>query len=362
MYEAKRTTLLENTGNTDLILLMNPTNIYYYTGFMSEPHERFFCLSIDRKKQKTTLFLPTLDEGAAQAVAEVDQLVRVADGEDGFAKLASVLDLDIKRLALEKDYMTVGTYEKLLDVFTNSEILDVTPFIEEARLHKSVDEIKKTKRAIAITEAALENVLPKIVVGMTELEVKSLLEYELKKLGAERIAFDTLVLTGKNSALPHGVSADSKIAKGDFLLFDFGVYLDEYCSDITRTFVIEEATAEQEKIYQIVKEANEAAIAAVKLGQPLQKIDLAARTVIEAAGYGDYFTHRVGHGLGLAVHEAPSIHHENRDTISPGLLFTIEPGIYVPELGGVRIEDNIYVHENGEVEVLTSYPKGLQYI
>lgn len=194
---------------------------------------------------------------------------------------------------------------------------------------------------------------------MTELTVKALLEFELKRLGAEQMAFDTLVLSGQNSALPHGVSSDKQIEQGDFLLFDFGVYVEQYCSDITRTFIVGEASVEQKLIYETVRKANEAAIAVVQTGALLKDVDLAAREVIEQAGYGQYFTHRVGHGMGLDVHEAPSVHHENEREIERGLLFTIEPGIYIPGMGGVRIEDDIYVGSDGTVDVLTSYTKEL---
>jgi len=358
MYQEKLKILKELKHEVDLILLMNPTNIYYVTGFMSEPHERFYCLLIDVENNETTLFLPSLDEQAANGLAQVDKLVAVADGEDGFAKLTSYVNKDAK-LAIEKDFVTVSDYEQLLQVFEYKTFENTTPFIEKVRLKKSTDEVAKTKRAIAITEEALAKTLPQIEVGMTELAVKALLEYELKRLGAEQIAFDTTVLAGENSALPHGVSSHKQIEQGEFLLFDFGVYVDQYCSDITRTFIVGQSTEEQKLIYQTVKQANEAAIATVQLCAPLKQVDLAAREVIEQAGYGEYFTHRVGHGMGLDVHEAPSLHHENEAEISSGLLFTIEPGIYLPKIGGVRIEDDVYVCDDGSVDVLTSYTKDL---
>lgn len=358
MYQKKLMKLSDSAHESEVILLMNPTNIYYVTGFMSEPHERFYCLLIDVKKNETILFLPSLDKQAATSVAQVDKLMAVADGEDGFAKLATYVNKHA-HVAIEKDYVTVSDFEELLKIFDNKTFANITPMIERARLNKSETEIAKTKRAITITEEALECTLPQIEVGMTELAVKALLEYELKRLGAEQLAFDTLVLAGKNSALPHGVSSNTQIEQGDFLLFDFGVYVDQYCSDITRTFVVGKASEEQRIIYETVKKANEAAIAAVQIDAPLKSIDLAAREVIEQAGYGEYFTHRVGHGMGLDVHEAPSVHHENETKITGGLLFTIEPGIYIPEIGGVRIEDDLYVRDDGTVEVLTSYTKEL---
>ena len=343
----------------DFVLLLNPIHIYYYTGFMSEPHERFYCLLMNVQSEETALFLPSLDVEAAKQVAKVDQFIPVADGEDGFHVLKHYLeDTDI-RFAVEKEDMSVAFYERLIQHFQEGSIVNVTPVIEKARLKKSPQEMEKTKRAIEITEKALEETLRHIQIGMTELSVKALLEYELKNHGAEQIAFDTIVLSGKNSALPHGVSSDKRIDKGDILLFDFGIYVNQYCSDITRTFIVGHAGKEVREMYETVKKANEAAITAVEVGKPLKDIDLAARKVIEQAGYGAYFSHRVGHGLGLDVHEAPSIHDQNEAKITKGLLFTIEPGIYIPEIGGVRIEDDIYVDAEGDVQVLTSYEKKL---
>ncbi len=145
-------------------------------------------------------------------------------------------------------------------------------------------------------------------------------------------------------------------------MFDFGVTVNGYHSDITRTFLVNQGTKEQIAMYETVKEANERAIRAVKVGRPLKEIDLAARNFIAQKGYGNYFTHRIGHGLGLEVHEPPSLHEQNDMPVQKGMLFTIEPGIYIPDLGGVRIEDDVYVNEAGEIEVLTTYPKELQYI
>ncbi|MGO4275154.1 M24 family metallopeptidase, partial [Paenibacillus sp. TAF58] len=161
-------------------------------------------------------------------------------------------------------------------------------------------------------------------------------------------------------SLPHGKPGAYSIQENDFLLFDFGVYAGGFCSDITRTFLIGEGTKEQETIYETVLAANLAAIQAVAVGTPYGVIDQTGRGVIEAKGYGAYFNNRIGHGLGLDVHEDPSINGENEMLIEPGHVFTIEPGIYMPSLGGVRIEDDVCVQPNGKVEVLTHYPKQLR--
>lgn len=365
MYQKRQEKLMnymKNELGADMALLMSPINIYYYTGFLSNPHERFFVLAIDAKNNNTTLYLPSLDENAAKEAATVNEFVPVFDHENGYEKFKQHLNQDVNHFCIEKNYVTVEQYEQIGSIFHKANFSNIEPFIVQERLKKSADEITKVKKAIHITEEGLKNTLPKIKVGMTELQVKAELEYELKLLGADNFAFDSLILSGKNSALPHGVSGTREIQQGDFLLFDFGIFTDGYCSDITRTFIIGEGTEKQIDVYQTVLEANEKAIEAVKVGNPLKVIDIAARDVITNKGYGAYFTHRTGHGMGLDVHEAPSIHNENEQTIETGLLFTIEPGIYIPEIGGVRIEDDIYINENGEVEVLSSFPKQLTYI
>ncbi len=172
-----------------------------------------------------------------------------------------------------------------------------------------------------------------------------------------------MVLAGEKAALPHGKPGDRELKNGDFLLIDFGVITyDRYCSDITRTFVIGEADDKQKEIYDIVKRSTQAGVDAVKAGVPLKEFDIAARSIIQESGYGEYFNNRVGHGLGIEVHEAPSIHHLNDDIAQKGMVFTIEPGIYIPGYGGVRIEEEVYINEDGEAEVLTSFPRDLREI
>lgn len=170
-----------------------------------------------------------------------------------------------------------------------------------------------------------------------------------------------MVLTGTNGALPHGTPGDTKIKKGDLVLFDLGVVHKGYCSDITRTVAYGEISAEQEKIYNTALKAQLAAIEKVKAGVPAKEVDLTARNIIKDAGYGDYFPHRLGHGLGASVHEFPSITETNEMALQENMVFTIEPGIYVPGVAGVRIEDDIVVTKDG-YEILTEFPKELTYV
>lgn len=365
MYKMRQKRLinhLQNELQVDSALIISPITIYYYTGFNSDPHERFFVLFVNAKTEKTILFLPSLDEDAAKEVAKVDEFVSITDTENGYDKLSQKIGRSITSFAFEKSYVTVAQYEMLTKYYPDAKFKNIESFINMERIKKLPKEIEYVKKAIQITEKGLVNTLEKIQLGMTELQIKAELEYQLMLLGPDGIAFDTIVLSGENTALPHGVPGNRKIQRGDFLLFDFGVTVNGYHSDLTRTFIVGEGSQEQIDIYDTVCRANEIAIEAVKVGDPLKVIDQAARNYITRKHYGEYFTHRIGHGLGLEVHEQPSVHNENEETVEAGLLFTIEPGIYIPQVGGVRIEDNIYVNDDGEVEVLSSFRKALTYI
>jgi len=364
VYQSRQKQILQYIQQTqsEAILLMVPKNIYYFTGFLSEPHERFFALHIDSQTGKSILFVPSLDMDAAQAEAVVDEIIPVSDVENPYEIFKQCIGKVTGRFALEKSYMTISQLEQFNQQIPTFSYEDIETYIWQMRANKSENEIAKIKQAIAISEQALQYTWDQIKIGMTELEVKAELEYQMTILGADAIAFETIVLSGKRAALPHGSAGDTKINRGDFLLFDFGVTKDGYHSDLTRTCIVGEGTEEQIKIYNTVREAYERAIQTVKIGTKLQMIDKVARLFIEEQGYGKYFTHRIGHGLGLDVHEYPSIHSNNEELIQEGLLFTIEPGIYVPEIGGVRIEDDIYITSDGKVEVLSSFTKELIYV
>lgn len=361
MYRERKQTLEKRLmrDNDALAFIVSPVHIHYYTGFNSEAHERFFALIYDSEAQKSYLFLPELDYEKAKEIAQVDELVPVSDTENGYDIVKQTVNVKRETVAIEKSALTVHDLEQLEMTFEDPNIIGIDQFITTERLRKSEEEIMNVRKAIDITEKGLAHIVEFVKLGMTEIEIKMELEFYLHSLGAEQMAFDTLVLTGPNAALPHGTSGLNKVEQGHFLLFDFGVTVNGYHSDITRTFIVGEGSQRQKEIYAAVKKANEEAIAAVVVGKPLKNIDIAARKQIEAASYGEYFIHRTGHGLGLEVHEAPSIHSENDALLKEGMLFTIEPGIYLPLLGGVRIEDDIYVDESGKVNVLTSYPKEL---
>lgn len=344
-------------------LISNPSNVFYYTGFNSDPHERFMSLVWDGKTDEFILFVPALDMEIASSDSFIEKIIPIADEDNPFNVLQGEIGADVVKIGLEMKETSMFTHQQLQMVFPDATYYDIQASINSQRLKKSRDEIAYLQEAVDIIENVLEEGIKKVKPGITEADLAAELEYLMKKFGAEGPSFSTIVLSGEKAALPHGVPGDRQLKKGDFLLIDFGVKTKNgYCSDTTRTFVIGEASEEQKNIYNIVLESNRAGINAVKAGNPLKTFDIAARDVIEKSGYGEYFKNRVGHGLGIDVHEEPSIHGNNEQLAETGLFFTIEPGIYIPEYGGVRIEDEVFINEDGDVEVLTSFPKELQVL
>ena len=346
-----------NDKGLDSLLVTDPKHVYYLTGFASDPHERFLGLLLVRGEEPL-LIVPALDAEAASAASSVKNILTHSDTDNPYLLLQQQFKGSIGTLGIEKEQLTVARYEELSASVSAKQYADIGPLLRSMRVNKSPEEIKRMKHAIELIEEVLRQGLKSVKVGVTEIEIVAELEYLMKKLGAQGPSFDTMVLSGPKTALPHGTPGDRKIQHGDLLMFDMGVYADGYASDITRTFAVGDISPELKSIYNAVLEANLAGIQAIKPGVTLASVDQAARAAIDKAGYGPYFLHRLGHGLGMDVHEYPSVHGNNTDLVQPGMVFTVEPGVYVAGLGGVRIEDDIFVTENG-VEVLTSYPKEL---
>ena len=363
-YDVRLNQFISSMENRDLdlIVVTDPINIYYFTGFYADPHERYMSLVVDSAKE-SYLFVPALDRDAAAATAKADYIVPISDEEIPFEVLSVNLPDDASNIGVEMNVMTVAHQKGLQVIYENADFIDIQPGINALRVYKSREEVDGLTEAVNIIEKVLEDGLKTIKAGMTEAELVAEFEYLMKKYGAAGPSFSTMVLSGEKAALPHGKPDNTTLENGDFLLIDFGVITyDRYCSDITRTFVIGEADDKQKEIYDIVKRSTQAGVDTVKAGVPLKEFDIAARSVIQDAGYGEYFNNRVGHGLGIEVHEAPSIHHLNEDIAKRGMVFTIEPGIYIPGYGGVRIEEEVYINEDGQAEVLTSFPRELREI
>lgn len=235
-------------------------------------------------------------------------------------------------------YATVQSLEKF-----GLKVIGQDGVTQKMREHKRADEITKIKKAQKIALDAFEKLKPEIVVGATERALAAKLEYLMKLEGADSVSFETIVASGPNSALPHASVTDRKIKSTDAVIIDFGARVDGYCSDFTRTILMPKASSKLKEIYMIVQKAQKAAIKKAVEGESLKDVDYAARQVIEKAGYGQYFTHSTGHGVGMEVHELPHVSYRSTAVLQKGHVITIEPGIYIPGIGGVRLEEMIII-------------------
>ncbi len=348
---------------TDAALVTTPDNIFYLSGFSSDPHERLLGVMIFRDAEPF-IICPLMEVPDVKAAGWAYEAVGYEDTDDAweFVKEAAGRRMEsIQSIALEKSHLTVERLERLETLFVGASVSRLDEQLNAMRSRKDAEELELLREAASLADYAIEVACNHIEEGMTELELQTAIELALKKKGVQKMSFDTTVLTGTKTASPHGTPGDRKIVQGDFVLLDLGVVHKGYCSDITRTLAFGEPSDAQKDIYEAVRRANQAAIDLVKPGVKASALDKAARDVIAEAGYGEYFTHRLGHGLGISVHEFPSIHGANDFQLDEGMVFTIEPGIYDSSITGVRIEDDVVVTANG-VEVMTKFPKELTII
>jgi Xaa-Pro aminopeptidase len=231
-------------------------------------------------------------------------------------------------------------------------------FIEELRRVKSEDEIALIAKAEAISDEAFSHVIKLIKPGMTELEIAMELEFQMRRAGASGVSFDTIVASGKRSSMPHGVATDKKVEIGDFITMDYGCIYQGYCSDITRTIALGQVDEKQETVYNLVRKAQEEALAAIKAGVTGKEVHMAAQNVFQDAGYGAFFGHGLGHSVGLEIHEEPRFSPKAEDVMQENMVITVEPGLYLPNWGGVRIEDLVVIKKDGYIN-LTHSPKEL---
>lgn len=253
-------------------------------------------------------------------------------------------NLGVKKLGFEEDHVAFSMF-KVFEKEVQAELVPVSGEIEKLRLIKNGTEIKILKEAAKIADAAFTHILDFIRPGKTELQVSNELEFFMRSLGATSSSFDIIVASGYRSALPHGVASDKVIETGDFVTLDFGAYYEGYVSDITRTIAVGQPTDKLKEIYNIVLEAQLRGVNGIKPGLTGKQADALTRDYITEKGYGEYFGHSTGHGIGLEVHEGPGLSVKSDVVLEPGMVVTVEPGIYIPGLGGVRIEDDIIITE-----------------
>ncbi|MDO1605837.1 aminopeptidase P family protein [Lactobacillus sp. YT155] len=259
---------------------------------------------------------------------------------------------EIQRVIIEAEDFTAGDAKQLLDA--NVELIYTDNLIQKLRMYKTDEEIECISRAAQITDKVYDEILNYIKPGVKELDIATEIEYLGKKMGAEAPAFETIVASGVRSSFPHGTASHKLIGNHELIVLDFGFVVDQYYSDVTRTVAVGEISDELRQVYEVTKNAEEAAIKSLELEMKFKDVDKAARDHITEHGYGQYFNHSTGHGLGLEVHEYPTVNTISTEILKPNMVFTIEPGIYLPEKGGVRIEDDVYLNEQGEVVLLTN--------
>ncbi|MCZ2257980.1 M24 family metallopeptidase [Sporosarcina sp. G11-34] len=349
--------------DVDAAFVTTPDNIFYLSGFSSNPHERLLGLMIF-KEAEPFIICPLMEVPDVKATGWPFEVIGHADTEDAWDVVLKAIrnrGYMPKSFAIEKSHLTVERLERVDQLFPGATFTRLDEQLNRMRVIKDAEELTNLRIAAELADYAVEVGCKEIAEGKTELEILMAIEFEMKKKGVQKMSFDTMVLSGPKTASPHGTPGDRKIQKGDFILFDLGVIYNGYCSDITRTVAFGEPTDAQREIYETVRQAEQAAVDLVRPGVKALELDKAARDVISTAGYGDYFTHRLGHGLGISVHEYPSITGTNDMILTEGMVFTIEPGIYHPDITGVRIEDDVVVTADG-VEVLTKFPKELRII
>ncbi|MDR2833398.1 MAG: Xaa-Pro peptidase family protein [Streptococcaceae bacterium] len=350
--------------NVDLAYVSDPGHIAYFTGFNSDPHERVLALFVPLNSDPF-LFTPALDAEAAKATSWSYDVFGYLDSENPWKLIAELINKRVgtpKNIAIEKGQLIVERFGYLKEFFPQATINeDITPLIQKLQVIKTDDEIKTLIEAGSWADVAFETGFKAVKEGATEQEIIAELEYELKKRGVSQMSFGTLVLAGDNAANPHGEPGQNTVKKNEFVLFDLGVMWKGYASDATRTVSFHEPREFDKKIYDICLEAQLQAQAFVRPGVTAAQIDKVARDVITEAGYGEYFNHRLGHGIGTTVHEFPSLVEGNDLVIEEGMCFSIEPGIYIPGKVGVRIEDCVYVTKDG-CEPFTTTTKELQII
>jgi len=331
----------------DWVFLTSPTAIRYISGFNGSEG----ALLISKDKQ----YLLVDGRYTSQARQQAPEF-EVVECENGI--LSQLEEFEIRSLGYEAKYMSVKKFDMINELLPEVILVDITYLVEDMRECKTEEEVDKLKKAAKIANQTFSHIRRYIRPGMSERQVALEIEYDMRRQGATATSFDTIVASGQRTAMPHAKPTEKIIEIGDFVMMDFGCVADGYCSDTTRMVIMGQPTDKQQKIYDIVLEAQLMALANIKEGITAREADAFARGSIKNAGYGDKFTHSLGHGVGMDVHEKPSVSPKNENPLKAGMIISVEPGIYLPGEFGVRIEDVVRVTESG-LENLTTIDKSL---
>lgn len=353
------------TSDLDAVILNPGPTLTHLTGLHFHLMERPVVLMFARD-QEPAIVLPELE---LQKVASLPYKLQVfaypenpSEWDGVFRRAAQALNLDGKRIGVEPRQLRLLEFRYVKGGAPEADYPDASEVLSSLRLRKDKDEVEAMRRAVKIAQDALEATIPLIKIGMSEKELSSELVVQLLRQGSEpEMPFAPIVSGGPNAANPHASPTERKLQAGDLLVVDWGATYDGYISDLTRTFAVGEVDAEYQKIHEIVQAANAAGRDAAQPGVPCANVDKAARDVIEKSGYGAYFTHRTGHGIGMEGHEEPYMRGDNMQLLEPGMAFTVEPGIYLPDRNGVRIEDNVVITQTG-ADVLSDMPREIRVV
>lgn len=344
--------LQSQLNQNDAFIVTSPENRRYLTGFASS--DGYLLIT---KTEAVFLIDSRYIEAAQNQITECSEIALLASLS---AQLPEYIEnLGITMLYTEAERMSVAEFEKIKKIVPCVCAADkVDEKINELRRAKCDFEKNKILKAQSIAEKAFDHVLTFIREGVTEREIALTLDFFMLKNGAECVSFETIAVSGKNSSMPHGVPSDKKIEKGDFITMDFGAVVDGYHSDMTRTVAVGEVSSKQAEVYETVLSAQKKSLEILKAGVSCFDADKAARDIIRNAGYGGFFGHGTGHGVGIEIHEEPRVSPKSNAILQIGDVVTVEPGIYIPSEFGVRIEDMAFIAENG-CENLTKSPKNL---
>ncbi len=328
------------------VLLFERDNIRYFAGFqLNRAASSILMLEPDGG---VTYIVPQLDARRAKRDCWMERILAFPEDTPNYLTVVAPLLRGTSKVGVERGILTLSQRAFLQELVGPSLVLeDVGPFLAELRLTKTADELAMMREAAAITDRVMEALLKEVAPGVTENELVGLVEYLLRREGAEGPSFEAFVMTGENAWLPQRVGSSRALCDGDLGVVDMGARYNGYCSDLTRTFAVGDISPEQERLFLLARASQEAALEAVRPGVQACQVHQAAWEVVQAAGHGEHFLHLTGHGVGVSIHEAPILDEGVRTVLRPNMVVTVEPGLYVPSLGAARVEDLVLVTDGG---------------
>lgn len=338
----------------DALLITNPINRRYITGFTGSSG----YVVVTKSRAVLLTDFRYKDQAPKQAI-DFEVIEHAAIPSESIRKVLE--EEQVKTVGFEQNDLTYGGYLHYANELKAFELVPVRDAVESIRKIKDENELAVIQQACDLADKTFEHILTVLKPGVTEAEIALEMEFFMRKHGASATSFETIVASGERSALPHGVASERVIQGDEFVKMDFGALYNGYCSDLTRTVVLGKPTDKHKEIYDIVLEAQLAALDAIRPGVTGKEIDGIARNIIAKYGYGDHFGHGLGHSFGMEIHESPRFSKLSDDVMKPGMIMTVEPGIYLPGFGGVRIEDDIVITETG-IKILTHAPKSFTVI